>query len=157
MTVGRGAWKRVIGRTWTAIVELPDGIKPANWHVALDTIVDDDGFERKIVRENMTSGRVGRGDFGSYFIGDARKPAGTERSVRPPTAVTRSRLIRAGCWTPPRSGRRPSAVASSCPPVAATPRPGRGNRLHGARRERIELYFHETLTYTDEAVVVLEA
>ncbi|MGW1705246.1 hypothetical protein ACWCP8_06770 [Streptomyces sp. NPDC002206] len=135
-------------------------MKPANWHVALNTIVDDDGFERKIVRENMTFGRVGRGEFGTYFIGDARKPAATVRSVRPPTVVSRSRLIRAGCRTAPRSGCRPSSVASSCPPwrrPRAAPRPGRGNRSHGARRECIELHSHEALTYTDEAVVVLEA
>ncbi|MET7525262.1 hypothetical protein [Streptomyces sp900116325] len=29
--------------------------------------------------------------------------------------------------------------------------------FHGARRECTESYFHETLTYTDEAVFVLEA
>ncbi|MFE4956285.1 hypothetical protein ACFRCW_19815 [Streptomyces sp. NPDC056653] len=94
-------------------------MKPANWHVALNTIVDDDGFERKIVRENMTFGRVGRGEFGTYFIGDARQPAATVRSVRPPAVVSRSRLIRAGRRTAPRSGCRPSVVASSCTPVAA--------------------------------------
>ncbi|MFD5057653.1 encapsulin [Streptomyces sp. NPDC058394] len=108
MTVGRGAWKRVVGGTWTAIVEPPDGTKRANWHVALNTIVDD-GFERKIVREHMTFGRAGRGEFGTYFIGDARKPAATERSARPPTVVADRGssgpvLDGSPIWTPALSG-----------------------------------------------------
>ena len=72
----------VIGRTKTANVELADDIKPANSHVALNTIVDDDGTERKIVRENMPFGQVGRGEFGTYFIGYARTPDVTEQMLR---------------------------------------------------------------------------
>lgn len=152
VTVGRGAWKRVVGRTWTAIVEPPGGIKRANWHVALNTIVDDDGFERKIVRESMTSGRAGRGEFGTYFIGDAQRDL---RPWLPDRGSSGPVLDGSPIWTAgPQRWHRP--VHPWRRPRAA-PRPGRGNRLHGARRERIELYFPETLTYTDEAVVVLEA
>ena len=43
--------------------------RPPNSHVALTTIVDDDGAERKIVRLNMPFGAVGAGEFGTYFIG----------------------------------------------------------------------------------------
>lgn len=73
--------ERVIGRTKLANVELPDDIKPANSHVALNTIVED-GVERQIVRENMPFGTVGQGEFGTYFIGYARTPAVTERMLR---------------------------------------------------------------------------
>jgi porphyrinogen peroxidase len=73
--------ERVIGRTKMANVELPDGVKPADSHVALNTIVED-GVERKIVRDNMPFGSVGAGEFGTYFIGYARTPAVTEQMLR---------------------------------------------------------------------------
>ncbi|MFG3344328.1 Dyp-type peroxidase [Streptomyces sp. NPDC048018] len=73
--------ERVIGRTKSANVELPDAVKPADSHVALNTIVDEDGTERQIVRDNMPFGAVGRGEFGTYFIGYARTPEVTERML----------------------------------------------------------------------------
>ena len=66
--------ERAIGRTKLNDIELPDEVKPANSHVALNTIVDADGEERQIVRYNMPFGRVGAGEFGTYFIGYARTP-----------------------------------------------------------------------------------
>ncbi|MFJ3583246.1 Dyp-type peroxidase [Streptomyces sp. NPDC090127] len=74
--------ERVIGRTKSSNVELPDDAKPADSHVALNTIVDDDGTERKILRENMAFGTIGRGEFGTYFIGYARTPSVTEKMLR---------------------------------------------------------------------------
>ena len=64
----------MIGRTKLSDIELPDDVKPSNSHVALNTIVDEDGEERQIVRFNMPFGRVGAGEFGTYFIGYARTP-----------------------------------------------------------------------------------
>jgi porphyrinogen peroxidase len=66
--------ERAIGRTKLSDLELADELKPANSHVALNTIVDDDGQERQIARFNMPFGRVGVGEFGTYFIGYARTP-----------------------------------------------------------------------------------
>jgi putative iron-dependent peroxidase len=66
--------ERVIGRTKLDDIELADDVKPANSHVALNTIVGDDGEERQIVRFNMPFGRVGTREFGTYFIGYARNP-----------------------------------------------------------------------------------
>lgn len=66
--------ERVIGRTKLSDIELPDEVKPANSHVALNTIVDDTGEQRQIVRFNMPFGRVGAAEFGTYFIGYARDP-----------------------------------------------------------------------------------
>jgi porphyrinogen peroxidase len=66
--------ERAIGRTKLSDLELPDDVKPANSHVALTTIVDDDGEEHQIVRFNMPFGSVGAGEFGTYFIGYARSP-----------------------------------------------------------------------------------
>jgi putative iron-dependent peroxidase len=66
--------ERVIGRTKLNDVEFPDELKPANSHVALNTIVDEDGVQHQIMRFNMPFGRVGAGEFGTYFIGYVRSP-----------------------------------------------------------------------------------
>jgi putative iron-dependent peroxidase len=66
--------ERAIGRTKLSDIELPDEQKPSDSHVALNTIVGDDGEERQIVRLNMPFGRVGAPEFGTYFIGYARSP-----------------------------------------------------------------------------------
>ena len=63
-----------IGRTKLSDLELSEDVKPPNSHVALNTIVDDDGEERQIVRFNMPFGNVGAREFGTYFIGYARTP-----------------------------------------------------------------------------------
>jgi porphyrinogen peroxidase len=75
------AQELVIGRTKLSDVELDDAVKPADSHVALNTIVDPDGTERKILRDNMPFGTLGRGEFGTYFIGYARTPTVTERML----------------------------------------------------------------------------
>ncbi|MFI6340275.1 Dyp-type peroxidase [Streptomyces sp. NPDC050535] len=74
--------EKVIGRTKSANVELPDDVKPADSHVALNVITDDDGNELKIVRENMPFGTVGTSEFGTFFIGYARTPDVTEQMLR---------------------------------------------------------------------------
>ena len=66
--------ERIIGREKLSDIELADDVKPSNSHVALNTIVDDDGEERQILRDNMPFGSVGAGEFGTYFIGYARTP-----------------------------------------------------------------------------------
>jgi porphyrinogen peroxidase len=70
--------ERVIGRTKLDDIEMSDAVKPPNSHVALNTITDEDGTERKIVRDNMPFGTLGKGEFGTYFIGYASDPAVTE-------------------------------------------------------------------------------
>jgi porphyrinogen peroxidase len=75
------AQERAVGRTKLSDIELSDADKPANSHVALNTIVDEDGTEHQIVRFNMPFGRVGAGEFGTYFIGYARSPTVIERML----------------------------------------------------------------------------
>lgn len=72
----------VIGRTKLEDIELGDDKKPANSHIALNVITDDDGTELKIVRHNMPFGEVGKGEYGTYFIGYSRAPAVTEQMLR---------------------------------------------------------------------------
>ena len=45
-------------------------------------IEDDDGTELKIVRHNMPFGEIGKGEFGTYFIGYSRTAAVTEQMLR---------------------------------------------------------------------------
>jgi putative iron-dependent peroxidase len=66
--------ERAIGRSKLSDIEMPDDVKPSNSHLALNTITDDDGNERQIVRLNMPFGAVGTGEFGTYFIGYAATP-----------------------------------------------------------------------------------
>jgi len=73
--------ERAIGRTKLEDIELPDEDKAANSHVALNTIVEEDGRQRQIVRFNMPFGRVGAREFGTYFIGYARDPSLTEQML----------------------------------------------------------------------------
>ncbi|KAA0023739.1 Dyp-type peroxidase [Antrihabitans cavernicola] len=73
--------ERVIGRTKLDDIELSDETKPVDSHVALTTIVDPDGTERQITRQNMPFGNVKDGVFGTYFIGYSSTPTVTERML----------------------------------------------------------------------------
>jgi putative iron-dependent peroxidase len=72
--------ERIIGRTKLSDIELDDSIKPASAHNALTTITEN-GKEIQIVRDNMPFGRVGTGEFGTYFIGYCRTPRVTEQMI----------------------------------------------------------------------------
>ena len=73
--------ERVIGRTKLDDIEMDDAVKPANSHIALNVIEDDEGNELKIVRHNMPFGEIGKGEFATYFIGYSRAPAVIERML----------------------------------------------------------------------------
>jgi putative iron-dependent peroxidase len=73
--------ERVVGRTKLDDIELGDNVKPANSHVALNVVTDEDGRDRKIVRHNMPFGEVGKSEFGTYFIGYAATPDVTEQML----------------------------------------------------------------------------
>jgi putative iron-dependent peroxidase len=70
--------ERVIGRAKLSNVEMADDVKPSNSHVALNTIVEADGTQRQILRENMPFGALGLGEFGTYFVGYSATPSVTE-------------------------------------------------------------------------------
>jgi porphyrinogen peroxidase len=74
--------ERVVGRTKLDDIELDDDEKPANSHLALNVIEDEEGNELKIVRHNMPFGEIGKGEFGTYFIGYSRTAAVTEQMLR---------------------------------------------------------------------------
>ncbi|MER5359546.1 Dyp-type peroxidase [Streptomyces sp. NPDC002785] len=81
-TLSTEAQERVIGRTKFADIELSDDVKPADSHVALNTITEPDGTSREILRANMPFGSFGQGEFGTYFIGYAADPGVTEQMLR---------------------------------------------------------------------------
>jgi porphyrinogen peroxidase len=60
----------IIGRTKVENVELDDTTGRKS-HKSLNTIIDAEGMEHKILRDNMPFGRPGQGEFGTYFIGYA--------------------------------------------------------------------------------------
>ena len=72
--------ERIIGRTKLSNVELDDAVKPTSAHNALTTIMED-GKQLEILRDNMPFGDVGKGEFGTYFIGYARSPRRIEQML----------------------------------------------------------------------------
>jgi putative iron-dependent peroxidase len=71
-----------MGRTKLDDVEIPDDLKAPDSHVKLNTIKDANGVQHDIMRFNMPFGRVGSGEFGTFFIGYARDPGVTEHMLR---------------------------------------------------------------------------
>jgi porphyrinogen peroxidase len=72
--------EKIVGRTKLSDIELDDATKPTYAHNAL-TIIEENGVEVKIVRANMPFGEVGKGEFGTYFIGYCRTPQRTEQML----------------------------------------------------------------------------
>lgn len=73
--------EKVIGRTKSSNIELDDDAKPADSHVALNTVTAADGSQLQILRDNMPWGTAGQGEFGTYFIAYSRTPDVTERML----------------------------------------------------------------------------
>jgi putative iron-dependent peroxidase len=71
----------IVGRTKIDNVELED-VSGRKSHKSLNTIVDGDGTEHDILRDNMPFGRPGQGKFGTYFIGYARDLSVIENMLR---------------------------------------------------------------------------
>src|SRR5215469_462516 len=75
------AQERIIGRKKLSDIELSDVEKPISAHNAL-TVIEENGKELKILRDNMPFGRPGYGEFGTYFIGYSRTPRITETMLQ---------------------------------------------------------------------------
>jgi porphyrinogen peroxidase len=125
------AQERIIGRTKLSDIELDDAVKPTSAHNAL-TVITENGVERDIVRDNMPFGKVGSGEYGTYFIGYCRTPAVTEQMLenmfvgRPPGNYDRlldfSRAVTGTLFFVPSAtfldsvtADAPSAAASAAP------------------------------------------
>lgn len=73
--------ERIVGRHKLSDIELADEAKPTYAHNVL-TSIEENGEALEIVRDNMPFGDVGKGEFGTYFIGYARSPARIERMLQ---------------------------------------------------------------------------
>jgi porphyrinogen peroxidase len=129
------AQERIIGRRKLSDIELEDGVKPSSAHSAL-TVIEENGKEVKILRDNMPFGQPGRGEFGTYFIGYCRTPRITERMLenmfvgRPPGNYDRlldfSRAVTGGLFFAPSATflegageAEPLPAAIAAPPAAS--------------------------------------
>jgi len=139
-TLPTEAQEKIIGRTKLSDIELDDSVKPTSAHNAL-TVIEENGKEIKILRDNMPFGRPGHGEFGTYFIGYSRSPRTTEQMLenmfigKPPgnydrilafsTAVTGSLFfIPTASFLDDVSAAEPSpAVSSEASTIVETSRP----------------------------------
>ncbi len=150
------AQERIIGRTKLADIELDDSIKPTSAHNALTTIAEN-GKEFQIVRDNMPFGRVGTGEFGTYFIGYCRTPRVTEQMIenmfvgRPPGNYDRlldfSRAVTGTLFFAPSAtfldavnddasaGATPAATSIPEPASSTTPVPDGSLGIGSLKRE----------------------
>lgn len=152
------AQERIIGRKKLSDIELDDAVKPSNAHSAL-TVIEENGKEVKILRDNMPFGQPGRGEFGTYFIGYCRTPRITELMLenmfvgRPPGNYDRlldfSRAVTGGLFFAPTAnfledaGGQPLPAPTAAPPVASEPPvassvPDASLRIGSLRGERNE-------------------
>jgi porphyrinogen peroxidase len=128
------AQERIIGRTKLSNIELDAAVKPSFAHNELTKIVEN-GEEIKIVRDNMPFGEVGKGDFGTYFIGYARSPRTIEQMLenmfigKPPGNYDRildfSRAATGNLFFAPTATFLESVTADepTATPAAETPQP----------------------------------
>lgn len=65
--------ENIIGRHKLSDIEQLDSAKKPYAHNVL-TSIEENGEQLQIVRDNMPFGQVGKGEFGTYFIGYARSP-----------------------------------------------------------------------------------
>lgn len=72
--------ENIIGRAKLSDIEQDDAAKAPYAHNVLTTIVED-GEQLEIVRDNMPFGEIGKGEFGTYFIGYARSPHRIEKML----------------------------------------------------------------------------
>lgn len=73
--------EKVIGRTKHSDVEMGEDVKPANSHVALNSVKDENGESLEIVRNNLSFGDA-MGNQGTYFMSYAKDVRITELMLR---------------------------------------------------------------------------
>lgn len=69
------------GRHKLSDVEFAEEDKAPNSHLMLNSIEDEDGNDREIVRDNMVFGSVGSEEYGTYFIAYAADVTTTEQML----------------------------------------------------------------------------
>lgn len=72
--------ENIIGRHKLSDIEQLDSVKKPYAHNVL-TSIEENGEQLQILRDNMPFGEVGKGEFGTYFIGYARSPHRIEKML----------------------------------------------------------------------------
>jgi porphyrinogen peroxidase len=133
------AQEHIIGRKKLSDIEMSDAEKPTSAHSAL-TVIEENGKQLQILRDNMPFGRPGHGEFGTYFIGYCRTPRVTETMLenmfvgRPPGNYDRlldfSRAVTGNLFFVPTTSfldnigaAGPAAAASGAAPPDEMPVP----------------------------------
>ncbi len=80
--------ENIIGRHKLSDIEQRDEQKKPYAHNVL-TNIEENGEQLQIVRDNMPFGEIGKGEFGTYFIGFARSPSRIEKCWRICSLATR--------------------------------------------------------------------
>ncbi|MBO9056891.1 Dyp-type peroxidase [Curtobacterium flaccumfaciens pv. flaccumfaciens] len=132
--LGTDAQERIIGRSKSDNVERDSATEARPSHKSLATIVDDDGVEHDVLRDNMPFGRPGSGEYGTYFIGYSGALWVLERMLErmfvgdPPGTYDRlldfSRAITGATFFAPARDRLVDLAALATPPspsVVAAP------------------------------------
>jgi porphyrinogen peroxidase len=125
--------ERIIGRTKLNNADLDAAAKPSSAHNAL-TVIEENGQEIKIVRDNMPFGSPGQSEFGTYFIGYSRSPRTIEQMLenmfvgRPPGNYDRlldfSHAVTGNLFFVPAPGQLEALAAgepAAPPPIPDTP------------------------------------
>ncbi len=123
--------EKIIGRKKLSDIELDDAAKPTFAHNVLTSITED-GKAVEILRDNMPFGTIGKGEFGTYFIGYARSPSRIEQMLdnmfigKPPGNYDRlldvSRAVTGGLFFVPTAAFLDD-TASDAVPVPGVPLP----------------------------------
>lgn len=72
--------ENIVGRHKLSDIEQLDSVKKPYAHNVL-TSIQENGEDVEILRDNMPFGEVGKGEFGTYFIGYARAPQRIEKML----------------------------------------------------------------------------
>ena len=125
--------ERIIGRHKLSDIEQAEDAKASYAHNVL-TNIEENGEQLQIVRDNMPFGEVGKGEFGTYFIGYARSPHRIERMLEnmfiglPPGNYDRlldfSRAVTGSLFFVPSASFLDAVASEAAPavPAAAAPR-----------------------------------
>ncbi|WP_454819325.1 Dyp-type peroxidase [Labrys neptuniae] len=124
--------EKIIGRAKLSDIEQDDALKAPYAHNVL-TSIEENGEALEILRDNMPFGDVGKGEFGTYFIGYARSPRRIEQMLenmfvgRPPGNYDRlldfSRAVTGSLFFVPSATFLDDVAADAAAPATAEPVP----------------------------------
>lgn len=131
--------ERIIGRKKLSDIELAESAKPSYAHNVLTNITEN-GQQLQILRDNMPFGTIGKGEFGTYFIGYAKSPDRIERMLNnmfignPPGNYDRvldvSQAVTGCLFFVPTATFLDNATNLATPEAGNAPQPASASSLH---------------------------